>query len=185
MEVFLGLLLAVAVVGLGIKVYNDLSPLWHRIEEAAANIEVVLNKRIQLTNRLSEIAGRYVGHERLIHLQISADRARAGRALRQGGQGINFFTGLASSFPELRADQTYLRLMTDLSSLEGEVQNRYELHNSRAREYNAKRSSLPTLLYAGFLGFNIVRYLDPSARYQLNPPPHRLRIRHFQARADY
>jgi len=184
MEVFLGLLLVIAIAGLGVKVYNDLNPLWHRIEEAAANIEVVLTKRAQLTTRLSEIAGRYVGHERLIQLQISADRARAGQALGPGGQAMNFFAGLASNFPGLRADQTYLRLMNDLSSLEGEVQNRYELHNAQAREYNARRSSLPTLLYAGLLGFNSARYLDPSSRYQLNPPRNRLRIRHIEARAD-
>src|SRR5262245_2207229 len=122
MEIILVVILALFVIGFGIKAYNDLNPRWHEVEEAVANIEVALTKRTQLTTELSTRAAPYVGHERFIQLQVSADRARAGQAMGPAGQGMNFFAGLAASFPELRADQTYHRLMNDLTSLETDVQ---------------------------------------------------------------
>lgn len=163
--------------------HNNLNQFWHHTNEARANIEVVLNKRRMLTARLIEIAGQYVGHERLIHLQVSADRTRAGQVAATGagqaGPAIAFFAGLAADFPALRADQTYLRLMSELTILEGEVQNRYEIFNAAARKYNEARMSLPTVLLAGSLGFNSIPYLEPTT-----PPPtltnrfaSRLRIR--------
>ena len=77
------------------QMYNQVNPLWHRINETAANIEVVLNKRLQLINGLTEIASRYVGHEQLVHLQVSADRAQVGKATSASGnsaQTINLKT---------------------------------------------------------------------------------------------
>ena len=174
MELVFLLLLIGAVVAVGVKVYNQISPLWHRIDEASANIDVIMNKRNELTRRLSDIAGRYVGHERLVQLQVSSDR---NRALAPAGQTTIFFAGLAASFPELRADQTYLRLMNELTALEGEVQSKYEIYNATAREYNATRASIPALLFVGLMGFTQARYLEPSARYQAAPGPPRNRMR--------
>lgn len=169
MELLLLLVMLAAVTAGGVIIYNDVNPLWHRLDEARANIEVVMHKRTQLTQRLVEIASRYVGHEQLVHLQISNDRSRVGRgAPGSAAQTMIFFAGLAASFPDLKADQTYLRLMGDLTILEGEVQTKYEFYNATAREYNAKRASLPTLLYAGFLGFTAAKYLEPSLWYSGN-----------------
>jgi LemA protein len=166
MEILFVLVVLAGITAGGIIIYNDVNPLWHRLDEARANIEVVMHKRTQLTQRLVEIASRYVGHEQLVHLQISSDRTRVGRLpFVQPGQAMIFFAGLAANFPDLKADQTYLRLMGDLTVLEGEVQNKYEVYNANAREYNARRASLPTLLYAGALGFTVAKYLEPSLWY--------------------
>ena len=76
-------------------IFNQVNPLWHRVNETAANIEVVLNKRLQLINSLTAIASRYVGHEQLVHLQVSADRAQVGKATSASGnsaQTINLKT---------------------------------------------------------------------------------------------
>jgi LemA protein len=181
MEVLLIFVLVVALIVVGVIVYNDLNPLWHKLDEAKANIEVVMHKRTQLTNRLVEVAGRYVGHEQMIHLQISADRARAGQAANAGmgptGQAMTFFTGLAASFPDLKADQTYRQLMGDLTVLETEVQNRYEVYNNNSKEYNARRTSLPNYIFASTLGFEQAKYLDPSLWYSNSPQSLRIPTR--------
>jgi LemA protein len=173
MELFVLLILIVGAAAFGIPIYNSINPLWHRLDEARANIEVVMHKRTQLTNRLVEVAARYVGHEKLIHLQISSDRTRAGQVatagMGQSGQVMTFFAGLAANFPELKADQTFRQLMSDLTVLETEVQNRYELYNSNAKEYNALRTSLPTYIYASILGFEKANYLEPSLWYPSRP----------------
>lgn len=157
----------------GWHIYNEINPLWHKLDEAKANIEVVMHKRTQLTKRLVEVASQYVGHEKLIHLTISADRAKLAQVgtqvLGPTGQTAAFFSNLAATFPDLKADQTFRHLMADLTVLETEVQNRYEGYNNSAKDYNAKRTSLPTYLYASFLGFNQASYLDPSLWYSARP----------------
>ena len=172
MELGFFLLLLIGVVVGSIKAYNELNPLWHRIDEASANIDVMIHKRNELTRRLNDIAEHYVGHERLIQLRASSDRNR-----EPTGPTTFFFAGLAASFPQLRADQTYLRLMSDLTALESEVQRKYETYNASAREYNAARASLPNLLFVGLMGFNQIGYLEPSTRYPTPPTPQRNRIR--------
>lgn len=145
----------------GIVIYNDVNPLWHRLHEAEANIEVAMQKRMTLADALLDVAERYAGHEKVIHLRVSKDR-RAGGHYQQAGQAIVFVTQLATTFPALNADQTYLRIMDDLRALENELQLRYETYNSSAREYNAKRTKFPAIAFADILNFPKATYLDPS-----------------------
>ena len=53
------ILLVGGTIAFAITTYNEMNPLWHRIDEAAANIAVVLHKRKRLTDRLGEVAARY------------------------------------------------------------------------------------------------------------------------------
>lgn len=154
--------LGVVIIWSGIVIYNQVNPLSHQLQEAEANIEVAMQKRNTLANALLDVAERYAGHEKVIHFRVSKDRRTAGHYQR-AGQAIVFVAQLAATtFPALKADQTYLRLMDDLRSLESELQSRYETYNGHAREYNAKRASFPAILFADILRFPRAIYLDPS-----------------------
>src|SRR5207253_1278859 len=80
-------------------------------------------------------------------------------------QAISFVTRLADNFPDLKADKTYIQLMRDLATLETEVQSRYELYNSQARDFNTKRNQFPWDMVAAMLGPRRAPYLDPSRWY--------------------
>ena len=163
MAMLIGFAIIVAVVlgWVAVVIYNDINPLNHRLHEAEANIEVAMQKRNNLANALLEVAARYSNHEALIQLRVSKDRRHAGYYQR-AGQAIVFVTQLATNFPALRADQTYLHLMDDLRGLETELQSRYETYNGYARDYNARRTRFPAILFADVLNFRKAIYLDPS-----------------------
>ena len=170
--------LATAAIIMGVNIYNEVNPLKHKTDEAAANIEVTMNKRLQLTNRLVEVAQRYANHEQTIQLRVSGDRSGIGwnrpSSFGQSVQTINLVTALAAGFPDLKADQTYNRLMTELSALESDIQNAYQSYNSHAQIYNTKCASFPVLLVASLFGFNSVPYLDPSMWYTGSRPRARI-----------
>jgi LemA protein len=148
---------------------HALSSLAERVAEAEANIEVVQQKRLRLVRELVEVASRFASHEQLIHLTVSSDmKASTESALggySQTVQTIALVTRLADAFPQLKADQTYLQLMRDLSGIENEVQSRYEVYNSRVRDYNTKRNQFPAFMVADIIGFRSARYLEPSPWY--------------------
>ncbi len=151
-------ILAIIFAWSAIVIYNKVNPLKHRLNEAEANIEVMMQKRMNLAEALLDVAERYAGHEKLIHLRMSRDR----RDYQRTKQAILFVTQLVTTYPALKADQTYMRLMNELQSLEAELQSRYETYNSHAREYNQTRTSFPAILFANVLSFSKANYLEPS-----------------------
>ena len=161
-------LVAAAIVAVvqGISIYNKLNPLREGLKEAEGNIEVVMHKVAGLTEKLVALATRYGFHEQNIHLQISHDRRKAQESIFQRTmQAITMISGFADNFPTLKADQTYLRLMDDLTRLSGETQQKYEDYNHRAKVYNTERTGFPAVIMSGMLGFTKASYLNPTRWY--------------------
>ncbi len=138
-------LLAVFAVWL-VKVYNRLQNSMQNIREMFSNLQAGLKKRQQLSSQIIEIASGYVAHEQLMQLNIA-----------KGFAGIQM---LAQSFPQLRADATYQKLMGQLESLENDILDRRERYNSRVNAYNSFRNSFPAVLVAKKLSFGIIQYFD-------------------------
>lgn len=162
------LIAAVVVAGVftGIKSYNRLNPLREELHEGEENIEVCMHKVSDLAQKLAEIASSYGFHEKHILLQISHDRRKAQESVyQQSLQAITLITGYADTFPNLKADQTYLRLMDDLRGLSVEIQAKYEDYNRRAKTYNTLRTAFPTVLMSDMLGFSKASYLNPTRWY--------------------
>ena len=119
-----------------------------------------------LTEKLFALATRYGFHEQNIHLQISRDRRKAQESIYQRTlQAITMISGFADNFPTLKADQTYLRLMGDLSVLAGETQQKYEDYNRRAKVYNTVRTGFPAIIMSDMMGFTKASYLNPTRWY--------------------
>lgn len=163
---FLTLAAGISAVAMGISIYNKLNPLREELKEAEGNIEVVMHKVKDLTEKLVALATRYGFHEQNIHLQISADRRKAQESIFQRTmQAITMVSGFADSFPTLKADHTYLRLMDDLTRLSGETQQKYEDYNRRAKVYYTERTGFPAVVMSGMLGFTKASYLNPTRWY--------------------
>ena len=67
---------------------------------------------------------------------------------------------VAQAFPQLKADATYQKLMQQLETLENDILARRENYNNRVNAYNSYRNSLPVVLVAQKLSFNIIQYFD-------------------------
>jgi len=67
---------------------------------------------------------------------------------------------MAQSFPQLKADATYQKLMGQLERLENEILERRESYNNRVRRFNSYRNSFPAVLVAQKLSFGTVEYFN-------------------------
>jgi LemA protein len=171
-DALFSLFVVVAVASIGYRSYNALNARRHAVEETAANVGVVVSKRNSLSERLAQIVERYVGHERFMHLSVHTDSIRSTLDdISPRGSRLTVFSELGSTYPELKADVTYTRLMGELTTLESEVQNRIEQQNCATREYNTLRSSLPTILFASLLGFRPAHYTEPPIEVTLAVTP--------------
>ena len=170
--VAVGVLLLVGVVFLAL-IYNGLVALKNRWLNAYAQIDVQLKRRYDLIPNLVETAKGYLAHERetleaVIAARNSAAAANGRAAAGPGTVGaiagvaaaegvlrgqLGRFIGLAEAYPELKGDQTMLRLMEELSSTENRVAFARQAYNDSVMSYNTARQSFPAVVVASPLGF--------------------------------
>jgi LemA protein len=127
----LGVFLLVVVIFM-IKKYNILQRLSQKVSEAHSNILVSMKKRMALANKLIGIASGYGDHEKLAHINISQNTTNK-PGIQQGAMTLNRLMALAQNFPELRANETYQKLMQQLQEIETDLQTKRENYNGVVR----------------------------------------------------
>ena len=130
-----------------IKIYNKLQSMMQNIRESFANIQATLKKRLDLSNQIIDIAKDYASSEQMIQLGVS-------------GNGVAKVAALAQAFPELKANETYQMLMSQLEKIESELLNKRESYNADVKSYNSYKNAFPQVLIASKLSFESVAYFD-------------------------
>ena len=111
-----------------IATYNGLVKLRNRVENAWAQIDVQLKRRLDLVPNLVETVKGYAAHERqTLDAVIQARNAGvAAQGPQQEAQASNMLTGalrqlfaLSEAYPDLKANQNFLSLQEELTATEG------------------------------------------------------------------
>ncbi|CAM2911841.1 LemA family protein [Acinetobacter celticus] len=144
--------------------YNNLQRNAHEIKEALSNISVSISKKVNLINQLMDVVKGYQASEQLVHLTIAKETGM--NAIYSNYQDSNMMLtnlqGLAERYPDLKADQQYHRLISNIELCEAEIAQWRNEYNARVKGYNTLRSSIPTIFIANGLGFSEAPYLDLS-----------------------
>lgn len=170
------IVLGVVVLGLVLwffGAYNGLIKLRNLVQEAWAQVDVELKRRHDLIGNLVETVKGYAAHEKTTLEEIT--RARAGAvAATQGGAGpaevakaeaalsqaLVRMTMVAEAYPELRANENFRALQTELTSTEDRIASARRYYNANVRELNTKIESIPTNLVAGPAGVHRADYFE-------------------------
>ena len=146
----------------GVAVYNRLVRLRALAREAFSGITVQLRRRADLVPNLVETVKGYAGHERETLDQVIAHRGDTAKAggVAATAQADAAFTGLlgrlmavAEDYPDLKADENFRQLSSELSELEGELQGARRYYNATVRDLNTRVQSFPDMIFARPLGF--------------------------------
>lgn len=155
------LIIFIAVVFYVARRYNALQTLAHGVREAHANVMASMKKRLDLVNKLADIAKGYADHEKLTHLSISSTGAEAGTGDTTAASGVlTQVMRMATQYPELKANAAYQQLMAQLQVIESDLQSKREAYNAMVRLYNSAIGQLPVSLFARQLGFKSAPYFD-------------------------
>lgn len=170
----LGLLALLVLAGLfGIGLYNKLVTLRNRVNNAWAQIDVQLKRRYDLIPNLVETAKGYLQHERGTLEAVLAARNTASQASLQVAANpsdaaamkqlitaetsltgaLGRFLAVAEAYPDLKANQTMLQLMEELTSTENRVAFARQAYNDSVMLYNTQREVFPSNLVAGLFNF--------------------------------
>lgn len=164
------LVLVVAVVAAVIALYNRLILLRNRVDNAWAQIEVQLKRRYDLIPNLVETVKGYAGHERQTLEAVIAARSAAmsahGGAAEQGAAesaltgALKSLFALAESYPDLKANQSFLDLQQQLADAENKIAYARQFYNDTVMTYNTAIQSFPANLLAGAFGFVAREHFD-------------------------
>src|SRR5258705_12000657 len=155
--------------------YNGLVSLRQRCRQAFSDIDVQLKQRHDLVPNLVETVKGYASHEKgTLEAVIKARNAAAsaqGPAAQAAAEGmlqgaLRQLFALSEAYPDLKANQSFQQLQSELSDLENKIAASRRFFNNTAAEYNATRESFPAVLFAQSMGFSAQEFfnLDEAER---------------------
>jgi LemA protein len=178
--IILGLL---ALIGLWlVMTYNGLVSLRQRCRQSFSDIDVQLKQRHDLVPNLVETVKGYAAHERGTLEAVIAARNAAmsaqGPAAQAQAEGtlqaaLRQLFALAEAYPDLKANQNFQQLQSELSDLENKIAAARRFFNNAAAEYNATREAFPAVLFAQSMGFGPQDFfnLDEAERKAVQTAP--------------
>jgi LemA protein len=158
---WLALALPLALVGCG---YNRIQALDEQANAAQSQIEVQLKRRADLIPNLVSTVKGYAAHEEQVFSEVAQARARLVGAIdshdpQQMADANAAATGalgrllaISEAYPQLKADQGFLRLQDELTGTENRIAVARGDYNKAAQDYNTLIRTFPTALTAKVTG---------------------------------
>lgn len=168
----LGLILFVAC-GLSGCSYNDLTAKQQNVRKSWADIETQLQRRADLIPNLVKTAQTSAVQEQEVFGQIAEARSRLINAQQAAPaesktpeqrqaviEAANSFGGtvgrllsLQESYPDLKSNQLFMTVQTELAGTENRIATRREDYNKVVTDYNTASKQFPGVLTASLFGF--------------------------------
>ncbi len=152
----------VLLVIIGAAMYNSLVRLNQQSNEAWSDITVQLKRRYDLIPNLVNTVKGYASHEKTVFEDVTEARANAlgaqtvedtAKAENQFQQTMKSLFAVAENYPDLKASQNFQELQAELTDTEDKIQASRRFYNGVVRDFNTKRKTFPTNIFAGMLGF--------------------------------
>lgn len=146
-----------------ISIYNNMVRLRNNRENAFSNIDVQLKQRYDLVPQLVATVKGYAQHEKELLQRVTEARSAclSANTINDKIQADNMLSsalaGLKVSveaYPDLKANQNFLQLQTELSDIENKLAATRRFFNSATRELNNAVQTFPGNLLAGTFGFH-------------------------------
>ena len=158
----IAIVVVVVLVLLVAYLYNSLVRLNQQASEAWSDITVQLKRRADLIPNLVNTVKGYATHEKSVFEDVTAARANtlsattpaeAAKAEGDFQQTMKSLFAVAEAYPDLKASQNFQELQAELTDTEDKIQASRRFYNGVVRDFNTKRKTFPTNIFASILGF--------------------------------
>ncbi|MBK7827143.1 LemA family protein [Nannocystis sp.] len=166
-----------------ISTYNTLVTLDQEVDSQWAQVENAYQRRADLVPNLVQTVKGAAAHERETLEAVTEARARVGSVTGVGAaadpqvlqryqaaqdqlsSALTRLVAVSEAYPQLRANENFLALQSQLEGTENRISVERRRFNEAARDFNTRRESFPTVVFAGVLGdrFKAKAYFTAAA----------------------
>jgi LemA protein len=166
-----------------VVLYNRLVRSRNRVSTAWSDIDVQLQRRHDLIPQLVKAVDAYARYEKATLEAVTELRAEAMRVVDVGARGeaelvlseaVSRLLVLAESYPDLKANESFLKLQSELVETEDYLQFARRYYNGSVRDYNTMTETVPSNLVASLFGFEAREFFQKTADDVANVPLVRL-----------
>lgn len=145
-----------------VSVYNDIVSLHETITAKWAQVENQVQRRADLIPNLVNTVKGYAAHEKSVFEDVTKARAQwtgaknIGEKVAAAGaidSALARLIAVAENYPQLKADQTFLKLMDELSGAENRIAVERMRYNEAVQNFNITVRRFPSNMVAGFFGY--------------------------------
>ncbi len=146
--------------------YNRLIRDRNRVDAAWSDIDVQLQRRHDLIPQIVKAVKQYAKYERATLEAITTLRAEAMKITDvadiekrsekedQLGKEVHRLIAVAENYPDLKANENFLNLQSELVETENYLQFARRFYNGSVRHFNTRVETVPNNIIAGWLGFS-------------------------------
>ena len=179
MSTTLIIVIVLAVIALWvIYAYNNFVKLVQRTKEAWADIDVQLKRRYDLIPNLIETVKGYAAHEKETFDAVTSARAAATQVhvdpsnitpeqiTAMAGaesaltQSLGKLLAVAEAYPDLKANQNFSELQTELTDTENKIQAARRFYNGNVRDLSIGLQSFPANIIGKTFNFREEEYFE-------------------------
>ena len=178
---------AIVVAIYGVVIYNNLAKASQEVQSAWANVETQYQRRSDLIPNLVNTVKGYAAHETETLEGVVAARAKATSITVDGAnmtaEQFNEFTeaqgavtsalgrliAVAENYPELKANQNFLELQSQLEGTENRIAVERQRYNEIVKSFNQRVVTFPTNIIAGIFNFGAKKFFAAEPQAQAAP----------------
>ena len=155
-----------------LSAYNSFVRLSNSVKEAFSTMDVYLKKRWDLLPNLVEAVKGYAKHEssvleNVVKLRnMSYDKMSLGDKIDTNEKlaaGLGRLIAIAENYPDLKANQNFLDLSSQLSKTEDDISNARKYYNAVVKQMNTQVEMFPSNLVAMMFGFKQYQMFEVQA----------------------
>jgi len=161
--------------------YNQIQRLDENAQQAKQQISVQLQRRADMVPNLVNTVKGYAQHEEAVFTQVAQARAGLAGAIQTGdpqqmatanGQltgALGRLLAIAEAYPQLKADQGFLRLQDELAGTENRIATSRNDYNQAVQAYNTYIRTFPQAITAKVTGAKPRTYFEAAAGTEAPP----------------
>jgi LemA protein len=191
MKLRTGIWLSPLILALGGCGYNQIQRYDENAQQAKQQISVQLQRRADLVPNLVNTVKGYAQHEEAVFTQVAQARAGLAGAIQTGDPqqmatannqltvGLGRLLAISEAYPQLKADQGFLRLQDELTGTENRIATSRNDYNQAVQSYNTYIRTFPQAITAKVTGAKPRTYFEaaagteapPKVDFGTRPPP--------------